>query len=175
MKVAVVIPCLNEEAYIESTIDSIRRAKLDGVELSILVVDGLSTDRTAAFVGKKESEDSRVRLISNVIKVTPVALNLGISKAQDADVGIILGAHSEIDEDFVIRNLEVLESQGEAECVGGLIENVFENETARIVGMAMSSPFGVGDATFRTGGKPGFVETVAFGAYRREVFESPSK
>jgi GT2 family glycosyltransferase len=35
----------------------------------------------------------------------------------------------------------------------------------------MSSPFGVGNAYFRTGGKSGYVDTVAFGAYRREVFE----
>ena len=35
----------------------------------------------------------------------------------------------------------------------------------------MSSVFGVGNAHFRTGGKSGHVDTVAFGAYRREVFE----
>jgi GT2 family glycosyltransferase len=35
----------------------------------------------------------------------------------------------------------------------------------------MSSVFGVGNAHFRTGGKSGCVDTVAFGAYRREVFE----
>ena len=35
----------------------------------------------------------------------------------------------------------------------------------------MSSAFGVGNAHFRTGSKNGFVDTVAFGAYRNEVFE----
>jgi GT2 family glycosyltransferase len=35
----------------------------------------------------------------------------------------------------------------------------------------MSSPFGVGNAHFRTGTKSGYVDTVAFGAYRTEVFE----
>lgn len=35
----------------------------------------------------------------------------------------------------------------------------------------MSSVFGVGNAHFRTGGKSEYVDTVAFGAYRREVFE----
>ncbi|MBP7409049.1 MAG: hypothetical protein KA941_09860, partial [Flavobacteriales bacterium] len=36
---------------------------------------------------------------------------------------------------------------------------------------AMGHPFGVGSAHFRTGLKEGYVDTVAFGAYRREVFD----
>jgi GT2 family glycosyltransferase len=48
---------------------------------------------------------------------------------------------------------------------------VHENELSRVISNAMSSPFGVGNAYFRTGGKSGYVDTVAFGAYRREVFE----
>ena len=35
----------------------------------------------------------------------------------------------------------------------------------------MSTPFGVGDAKFRTGGSAGHVDTVAFGAYRRDALE----
>ena len=35
----------------------------------------------------------------------------------------------------------------------------------------MSSSFGVGNAHFRTGNKTGYVDTVAFGAYRKDVFE----
>ena len=34
----------------------------------------------------------------------------------------------------------------------------------------MGHPFGVGGAHFRTGARDGYVDTVAFGAYRREVF-----
>ena len=35
----------------------------------------------------------------------------------------------------------------------------------------MASKFGVGNATFRVGGKPGFVDTVAFGMYRKEIHD----
>ncbi len=170
MRVAVVIPCLNEVGYIEGTINSLLESDLEGIALEVLVVDGISSDGTIDIVRRIEKQDQRVRLISNEKKVTPVALNLGIKQANDAEIIIILGAHSEVNKDFVKRNAEVLRDQPQADCVGGLIDNVFENETAQIVGIAMSSPFGVGNATFRTGGKPGFVETVAFGAYRREVF-----
>jgi hypothetical protein len=48
---------------------------------------------------------------------------------------------------------------------------VNENATSEIIAAAMSSPFGVGNAHFRTGTKEGYVDTLAFGAYKKEVFE----
>ncbi len=38
------------------------------------------------------------------------------------------------------------------------------------IGLAMSHPFGVGDAQFRIGKKSGFVDSVYLGSFRREVF-----
>lgn len=170
-KVAVVIPCLNEEKYIKACVLSITSSHLDGIDLSVFVVDGISTDDTRSIVSELAATDSRVHLIDNELRVTPVALNLGVKAAAGSDYLIILGAHAEVDSDFIQENLATLLRFPEADCVGGIIENEFENEAARIVGLAMSSPFGVGDATFRTGGKEGFVDTVAFGAYRYDVFK----
>ena len=42
---------------------------------------------------------------------------------------------------------------------------------ARLVAAMLSNPFGVGDSRFRISSKEGFVETVPFGAFRREVFD----
>src|SRR6185437_12596672 len=42
---------------------------------------------------------------------------------------------------------------------------------ARLVAAMLSNPFGVGDSRFRISCKEGFVETVPFGAFRREVFD----
>jgi GT2 family glycosyltransferase len=86
-------------------------------------------------------------------------------------VGIILGAHAEVSPGFLTENARVLREHPEVGCAGGIITNMHENEMARVISLAMSSPFGVGNAHFRTGGKSGYVDTVAFGAYRREVFE----
>jgi GT2 family glycosyltransferase len=86
------------------------------------------------------------------------------------DVKIILGAHSEVDENFIIENIKILNENDEIMCSGGVLENVYENKAANIVGIAMSSPFGVGNAHFRTGAKDGIVDTVAFGAYKKSVF-----
>ena len=72
---------------------------------------------------------------------------------------------------FISQNIFYLNKYSECGCVGGYLENVYENKTAEIVGAAMSSVFGVGNANFRIPDKEGFVDTVAFGAYRKEVFE----
>ena len=39
------------------------------------------------------------------------------------------------------------------------------------IAKVLSSRFGVGDSRFRVGGESGYVDTVPFGAFRREVFE----
>ena len=37
--------------------------------------------------------------------------------------------------------------------------------------MMLSTQFGIGNSEFRTNGESGYVDTVPFGAFRREVFE----
>ena len=169
--VSVVIPSYNEEAYIENCVRSILASNYPQDKLQVLVCDGQSTDATQEIVKKIAEENPQVVLLQNLNKTTPFALNLGL-KYSSADVKIILGAHSTVDDNFVLQNVKVLETMPEVGCAGGVIENVYENNTSESIGLAMSSTFGVGNAHFRTGAKSGFVDTVAFGAYRKEVFEN---
>jgi GT2 family glycosyltransferase len=62
-------------------------------------------------------------------------------------------------------------STREADCVGGAIENIGEGFWGQAISLAMSSPFGVGDAHFRYSHRERYVDTLAFCAYRREVFD----
>src|SRR6185503_15703914 len=69
------------------------------------------------------------------------------------------------------RCLELLDTTG-ADCVGGVIVTEGTTDAARAIAAAQSSRFGVGGVAFRTGrDEPGPVDTLAFGAYRREVFD----
>ena len=168
--VSITIPCRNEEQYIKKCIFSILNSHYPAELLSVYVCDGMSDDSTREIV-KKISEGYRnVFLIDNKKQTTPFALNLGLKKS-NADIKIILGAHAEIDKNFISENVKAFSRDNKIGCTGGVIENVYENKTAKIIGLAMSSSFGVGNAHFRTGGKDGFVDTVAFGAYKNEVFE----
>jgi glycosyltransferase involved in cell wall biosynthesis len=170
MKVKVVIPCRNEQSYIGKCLDSLVRCNHTGVELHVWVVDGMSDDGTRPLVSEYAEQYSFIKLVDNERRTTPYALNIGLEPL-DYDIGIILGAHAVVDMDFVHHNVRVLQEHPEVGCAGGIIRNVHENEWSEIISLAMSSVFGVGNAHFRTGGKSGYVDTVAFGAYRKEVFE----
>ncbi len=168
-KVSIIIPCRNEKDYIAKCLDSICNSIYDKNLLKVFVCDGLSSDGTAEIIKHYEKKYSFVHYRENRNRTTPHALNLGI-KESDADIDIILGAHAEIDKDFILNSVNTFQLDTQMGCVGGIIENVYENETSSAIGKAMSSRFGVGNAHFRTGSREGFVDTVAFGAYRKEVF-----
>jgi GT2 family glycosyltransferase len=141
-----------------------------GIDLHVWVVDGMSDDGTRLLVEEYTLQYSFIKLVDNERRTTPYALNIGLA-GLDYEIGIILGAHAVVDKEFIFQNARVLSQHPEVGFAGGIIRNVHENEWSEIISLAMSSVFGVGNAHFRTGGKLGYVDTVAFGAYRREVFE----
>lgn len=168
--VSIVIPCLNEKNYILRCLQSIAEQSYPADLVTTYVCDGMSNDGTRELIAEYAKTHPQFTLLDNIQKTTPFALNLGI-KRSTAEVIIILGAHSELDRDFVKKSVESFEIDPAIMCTGGVLENVYENDTSRMIGAAMSSSFGVGNAHFRTGNKSGFVDTVAFGAYKREIFE----
>ena len=163
--VSIIIPCRNEEKYISQNIDSILAQNYVG-EIEIIVVDGMSDDNTRDIVIKYPK--NQVKLIDNTKKVTPKALNLGIESCS-GEIFIILGGHAYLDESFVKNNVELLLKDKTLGCAGGIIKNIYENKIGEIISLAMASSFGVGNATFRTGGNPKYVDTVAFGAYWKKI------
>ncbi|MFZ9956224.1 MAG: glycosyltransferase family 2 protein [Flavobacteriales bacterium] len=169
-KVSITIPCRNEEKYIAKCLDSIVSANYPADLLRVNVVDGMSDDQTRAIVASYSAKYPFIHLIENTARVTPIALNLGI-KSGEADVYFILGAHAEIYPDFILNSVNAFKVDEAIGCAGGIIEQVNEDEVSEVIAIAMSSSFGVGNAYFRTGGKEGFVDTVAFGAYKNEVFD----
>ena len=167
---SIIIPCRNEEMYIARCLASVTENSYPHELLEVIVADGMSTDLTPKIVKHFTDKFPFVKLIQNKSLFTPSGLNLGIKQAK-GDIILILGAHSVLKPLYLSSCAQLLNQNPEAACVGGLILNQNENSTSKIIGYAMASPFGVGNARFRTGGKDGFVDTVAFGAYRREVFE----
>ncbi len=167
---SVVIPCLNEVDHIGPCLDAL--ASQEGLEddLEVIVVDGGSDDGTRERLTERQEVQAGLIVLDNPARITPVAMNLGI-QASSSDMVVILGAHAEVAPDFIRRNLECLRAHPESGCVGGVVEQVHGDAMSRRIGLAMSSPFGVGDARFRTGGVAGHVDTVAFGAYRKAVLE----
>lgn len=168
--VRVVIPCRNEVKYIERCLVSLVNADRTGLAVEVWVCDGLSDDGTPAIIDRISAVHPWIMRVDNTARTTPHAMNIGL-RPPGYEVGIILGAHAEVDNAFLQENIRLLAHHPEVGCVGGVIENVYDDDTSRRIGAAMGHPFGVGNAHFRTGAKDGEVDTVAFGAYRREVFD----
>ncbi len=169
--VSVVIPTFNEERYIEACLESLGRQSYPPSALEVLVADGGSTDSTRAIVAAQASRSPfPIRLVENPGRTTPHGLNAGVAAA-GGDVIVILGAHSLVDSEFVAANVEALRRTGAA-ATGGPIETRGEGSVASAIAAALSHPFGVGDARFRYATEPGYVDTIAFAAYRRECFDA---
>jgi len=172
-KVSVIIPARNEENFIEKCIESFLTCDYPKELIEVIVVDGMSEDRTREIVGEISRRDDRVLLVHNERKITPVALNLGV-KASKGEYIFFSGAHSEMPSDYVSKCIKNSIETG-ADNVGGVMKT--EPRVKSAVGIAiskvLSSPLGVGGAKFRTGvSKPTEVDTVPFGCYKREVFDT---
>lgn len=168
--VSVIIPCLNEEAYIKKVVESVLSQEFSNGEFELIIVDGNSTDKTVEIVESLIEEDKRLSILHNPKRVAPSAMNLGISAAK-YDLVLRLDAHAFAKKGFIQKSVDLLLTDPNVMCAGGKIDNIYENEISEDIGCAMSSKFGVGDATFRVGGEKAYVDTVAFGVFRKSVFE----
>ncbi|MBW2341513.1 MAG: glycosyltransferase family 2 protein [Deltaproteobacteria bacterium] len=167
--VSVVIPMRNEAQHIDRCIRSLIQQDYPKNLYEILVVDGMSKDHSKKIIQSLSNSYSNIFFLENPNLLTSFGLNAGIRKSK-AETIIILGAHSFVVPDFIRRNVEVLKNSG-ADCVGGPINSLGETYVASTISLAMSSQFGVGDALFRYAESEGYVDTVAFGAYKRTVFK----
>jgi len=167
--VSVIIPTRNEQATISKCLDSILGNSYPLDKLEIIVVDGMSSDGTRNIIKEYMARYPMVKLLDNPRLITPVALNIGIKAAQ-GDIIVRVDGHSYVDTDFLLQSVKALFEHPEADCVGGVVSNIGTGLIGESISLVLNSPFGVGNARFRTGNYEGFVDTVAFGAYRKEVF-----
>ena len=161
------MPVRNEAPFLARAIESVITAGDLVDSFEIIVVDGMSDDGTREVVAELQRRDPRISLLDNPRRTVPHAMNLGIRAAR-SEVIVRVDGHAEVYPDFLVNSLEVLAEHPECACVGGSIENVDLDDGSAAISLAMGSPFGVGNVRFRTGGKEGYVDTLAFGAYRTE-------
>lgn len=170
--VSVVVPCRNEERYIAACLESIRASDYPHDRMEVLVVDGMSQDRTREIVARDAAAHPWVHLLDNPEQITPAGLNRAIRAAR-GEVIVRMDAHVEYAPDYISRSVAALRESG-ADNVGGVIVTRPADRTAaaRAIALGLSHPFGVGNSYFRIGTRHRrWVDTVAFGCFRREVFE----
>ncbi|RMD88550.1 MAG: glycosyltransferase [Calditrichaeota bacterium] len=168
--VTIICPVRNEEDHISECIESLVHQTFDKNNMEILIVDGMSTDRTREIVRKFQKKYRNIKLLDNPRSIIPVALNIGI-KASSGKFILRMDGHAKAAPDYVERSIEILKNRP-IDCVGGPIITLNPTDTGKAIAMAMSSPFGVGNSRFRTTqDMECLVDSVAFPAYKRDVFD----
>ena len=172
-RVSVIVPCFNERATIGLLLEALRSQTIPSGDIEVVIADGMSTDGTRQAITDytRAHSELRVRVIDNPDRSIPAALNRAIAAAS-GQVLARLDAHSVPAPDYLTRCLELLEQTGAAN-VGGAwdIRPSASSWVARSVAAAAAHPLGAGDARYRTGGPPGPVDTVPFGAFPRAWLE----
>ena len=170
--VSIVVPCRNEGAYIGRVLDSILANEYPRDRLEVLIVDGMSDDGTRAVIAEYARREPVIQLLDNPKRITPCALNLGISRARGSII-MRMDAHAHYPPNYVGDLVAWLEQSG-ADNVGGAWVTLpgGTTATARAIAAVLAHPFGIGNARYRLGTKePRDVDTVPFGCFRRQVFE----
>ena len=167
--ISIILPIRNEENHISDVLESIINQNKINYDFEIIVVDGMSTDSTRDIVNEFINKYENVLLIDNPKKIVPVGFNLGLSKAKGSII-IRVDGHTIIDSDYIFNCVSKLNTIDAAN-VGGLMNANGEKFIDKIVAIATSSIFGVGNAYFHFSKIDRYVDTVFLGAWKKEIFE----
>jgi glycosyltransferase involved in cell wall biosynthesis len=169
--ISIIIPCRNEERYIEQCLTSLINSTYPKESFEVLVVDGMSGDDTRRIIENYHTTYHFIHLIDNPERTTPHALNRGIRHAK-GDYIIILSAHADYPPNYC-EKLVTSSITLNADCTGPLLKTktIHKSNSSNAIINALSDPFGVG-SRFRTGATViTEVDTVAFGCYSKKTFE----
>jgi GT2 family glycosyltransferase len=137
----------------------------------IILVNSASVDGTQEAMQDfvNQHPHRRVNILQNPKRLLASGWNLAIRAAKGRYV-LRLDAHTRVPGDFLARNLDALRN-GEP-IVGGRIIYVKPSGIWKLIlFLAASSRFGAAPAAFRQLGAAGYVDTIAFAAYSRYVFD----
>lgn len=172
MKLSVICPIYNEEKYIVPFLDSVLQQDFSHDDMEVLLVDGMSRDRTRQVISQYIAKYPFLRLLDNPERTAPCAMNVGIKEAK-GEVIIRLDAHALYPFNY-FSTLVTRLYQLNADNIGCVLNTDVLNKTPKTLAIreVLSNRFGVGNSSFRTGVTSACeVDTVPFGCWRREVFQ----
>lgn len=171
IEVSVVMPIYNEEKYIERCLRSLYIQTYPKENIEWLFIDGCSKDKTVEKI--KQFNFPNCHVLKNEKRIVTYALNIGIEHSVGKFI-IRMDAHAEYAADYIEKCIFYLKTT-DAENVGGIAITKGNGFIGQANSEILASKFGVGNSDFRVGNKSGYVDTVPFGAFKREVFERIGK
>lgn len=171
--ICIAVPTLNEEAYIEECLSSLlEQWPQDAIE--ILVLNGGSTDRTAAIVTALSVQHPCIRLVDNPRRIQSAAINLAAQIASPrARILVRADAHCIYPTGFLQRCVGEMLRVGATSVVVPMRNESQEGLVVqRAIAIAQSSQLGNGGAAHRTGDRSGFVDHGHHAVFDRDFFLS---
>ncbi len=164
----------NEQAYIEKAMMSLIDQTYPKDKYEIVIIDGESTDDTLKIVkrliDRYKTNTFDIRVINNPKHILASGWNLGIRDAKGEYV-VRIDAHAEAAKDFIEKNVETMLKASDAVCVGGKLTTKSLEGDDDTISKVLSSPFGVGNSSFRVSDEAGYADTAVYGLYRKDIFE----
>lgn len=170
---SVICPIYNEEKYIAKCLDSIIEQDYPKDDMELLLVDGMSTDRTRDVITGYQKKYPWIKVLDNPKRIAPCAMNVGI-KASSGETIIRLDAHVLYPSNYFSVLVNKLQELPGAENVGAVCNTLPVNGTieAQSIAAVLSSSFGMGNSYFRVGASEVMeVDTVPFGCFHRSIFD----
>lgn len=168
--VSVIVPTLNEEAYIEDCLGSLLRQ--EGCNIAeVIVVDGGSSDRTIPLVRRLMSVHPQLKLMHNPERLQGSGINLAVHDAEpQSQVILRADAHTSYAPDFTKCCVEALRANDATSVVVSML-TVGKSGFQRAVAAAQNSVMGNGGSVHRLGHRPsGFVDHGHHAAFDRSFF-----
>jgi len=134
--IAVVIPTLNEERFIDRCLTSVLHQTYQFDQMDILVIDGGSDDATRDIVAQWSLRYPNVRLLNNPGRIQAVAFNIGVRES-DAPFIVRLDAHAEYYPRYIELCYIHLSQHPEYGNVGGVWDIQPQNGSAMAVSNAL--------------------------------------
>jgi succinoglycan biosynthesis protein ExoA len=138
---SVLVPVLNEERYIEASVEAMRRQRFPG-ELEFLFADGGSTDRTVEILDRLARQDPRIRVLRNPVGTVSSGLNVALRHARGR-WALRMDAHAVYPEDYALLGVRRL-AQGGTRWVSGPQIPHGHGPVSRAVALALSGAIGRG-------------------------------
>jgi len=167
--VSIVLPCRNEQGYIEACLQSALDQDPPEGGSEILVADGMSTDGTREYLRQIAKEHPQIRLLDNPGRIVSTGLNAAIRAAR-GEIIVRMDAHTVYARDYVRQCLSVMKETG-ADNVGGPMQTTAETFMERAIRAVFHSAFAVGGARSHQADYEGCVDTVIYGCWKRTVFD----
>jgi succinoglycan biosynthesis protein ExoA len=169
--VLVVIPCLNEQAHIETVLRGLA-AEAHRTPMRIVVADGGSTDGTRAIVERIAAHDPRVILLDNPKRIQSAGVNLAARLfGEGCDFLLRVDAHARYPNRFCERLLAI-QAKTDADSVVVAMRTVGRTCFERAAAAAQNSLLGNGGSAHRNHGAGRWVDHGHHALFRLAAFRT---